>query len=290
MASMPSDAIPTIPHRLRYALSRWDDGGRQGQQAMRWRRPTWQATLPEHHDLLASLPDELDRTTVAKRAASAAHSEAQAVQAFVTAMVWGYGPTGYGAFRTARVLRENPQAPQTLREAAQLLRRDGGASAFAWLKEHRLHYLGVAFATKYLYFCNSPGSAPALILDRLVQRWLRQHANCHLRLDWHIGDYTRYLHMVGAWADQLGIAPDEVEYLMFSDTLSEEPGRSPWAPQHVATAILTESDDDGTTTVLEAIEDAASAFAALANVSPANVDDFERGIQQLRRILLARNT
>ncbi|MEV0897199.1 hypothetical protein [Actinoplanes sp. NPDC049802] len=59
---------------------------------MRWRRQTWQATVPEHHDLLASLPDAIDRATVAKRAACAADGEAEAVQTFVTAMVWGYGP------------------------------------------------------------------------------------------------------------------------------------------------------------------------------------------------------
>ncbi|WP_229069717.1 hypothetical protein [Actinoplanes sp. DH11] len=72
---MPNGAIPAIPHRLRYALARWDG------------------------------------------AAGAADSEAEAVQAFVTAMVWGYGPAGYGAFRTARILTKNPQAPQILRKA-----------------------------------------------------------------------------------------------------------------------------------------------------------------------------
>jgi hypothetical protein len=283
--------MPEIPHRLRYAQSRWEGGGRLGQPAMRWKRSTWQATLPEQSDLLASLPDHVDRAAVAKRASSAADGETQALRAFVTAMVWGYGPAGYGAFRTARVLRENPLAAGTLREAAQVLCREGGAAAFTWLAEHRLRYLGVAFATKYLYFCNAPGSAPALILDSLVQRWLRQHADCHLRLDWHVGDYTRYLHMVSAWADQLGIAPDDVEYLMFSDTLSQEPGRSPWAspPASTAAALIT-SDNDGTASILEAIEDAAAAFAALTDVSPVDVDDFERGIRQLKRILLTRST
>ncbi|MFF5076245.1 hypothetical protein ACFY36_04290 [Actinoplanes sp. NPDC000266] len=112
-----------------------------------------------------------------------------------------------------------------------------------------MRHLGVAFATKYLYFCNAPGSAPALILDSLVQRWLRQHTDCHLRLDWHAGDYTRYLHMVSTWA----------------------------------------ADNDGTASVLEAIEDAAAAFAALTDVSPVDVDDFERGIRQLKRILFTRS-
>jgi hypothetical protein len=285
---MPSDAVPAIPNRLREAFLRWDSGGRQGQPAMRWNRSTWQVTMPEHHDLLAGLPDRLGRTTVAKLGLRAADGETQAVQAFVAAMAWGYGPAGYGAFRAARVLRENPRAPEVLREAAQVVRRDGGATALAWLREHRLRYLGVAFATKYLYFCNGPDAPQALILDRLVQRWFGRHADCQIRLDWHVGDYGRYLRIIYAWACELDVTPDVVEYLIFSDILTEEPGGSPWAPQRTASGTAGEPEDDEATTVLEAIDDAAATFAALPNVSPADLDDFELGIRQLRRIVLAR--
>ncbi|MET8153121.1 hypothetical protein [Actinoplanes sp. NPDC005259] len=285
---MPSDTVPAIPNRLREAFLRWKGGGRQGQEAMSWNRSTWQVTLPEHHDLLKSLPDRLDRTTVAARGAGAADGEAQAEQAFIAAMAWGYGPAGYGAFRTARVLRENPQAPGVLREAAQVLRRDGGATAFAWLREHRLRFLGVAFATKYLYFCNGPDAQPALILDRLVQRWLRRHADCQVRLDWRVGDYHRYLGMAYAWASELDVTPDDVEYLIFSDMLTDEPGASPWAPRQSAVGAVAGPEDDDATAVLEAIDDAAASFAALPDVSPADLEDFERGIRQLRRIVLAR--
>ncbi|MEU7907062.1 hypothetical protein [Actinoplanes sp. NPDC049118] len=284
---MPSDTVPAIPNQLREAFLRWDSGGRQGQEAMRWNRSTWQVTIPEHRELLASLPDRLDRTTVAEWGAGAADGEAQAEQAFIAAMAWGYGPAGYGAFRAARVLRENPQAPGVLREAAQVVRRDGGATAFAWLREHRLRYLGVAFATKYLYFCNGPDAPPALILDRLVQRWLRRHADYQVRLDWRVGDYDRYLGMTYAWASELRVTPDDAEYLMFSDMLTEDPGGSPWAPQRASGAVDGPEDDEATT-VLEAIDDAAAIFAALPDVSPADLEDFERGIRQLRRIVLAR--
>ncbi|WP_204296756.1 hypothetical protein [Actinoplanes campanulatus] len=278
-----------MPNPLRVAFRRWDSGGRQGQEGMRWNRSTWQATVPEHHGLLSSLPERLDRTTVATWGAGAADGEAQAVQAFIAAMVWGYGPAGYGAYRAARVLRENPQAPAVLCEVAQVVRRDGGAEAFAWLREHRLRRLGVAFATKYLFFCNGPDAPPALILDRLVQRWLLRHADLQVRLDWHVGDYTRYLEMTYAWANELGVTPDCAEYLMFSDMLAEEPGRSPWAPRQVAASIVVEgAEDDEAGTVLEAIDDAAATFAALPNVTPGDLEDFERGIRQLRRIVLAR--
>ncbi len=246
---------------------------------------TWQTTLSEHHALLASLPDEIDRKTVARIAASAAEGEQQAVQSFIAAMVWGYGPIGYGAFRTARVLRENPQSPAVLHQTAQIVRRDGGAAAFEWLKQHRLHQLGVSFATKYLYFCNAPDAPRALILDRLVQRWLRVHAGCHVRLDWHSRDYGRYLDTATTWARELDTNPDTVEYLMFSDSLKEQPESRPFALRPSGSPD-DKSDQEETTTVLEALDDAANAFAALPGTTPADVDDFERGLRQLRRIVL----
>ena len=195
----------------------------------------------------------------------------------------------YGAFRAARVLRENRQSPATLCRAAQVVRRDGGEAAFGWLKRNRLHWLGVAFATKYLYFCSGPDAPPALIVDRVVQRWLRRHADCHVRLNWHVGDYGRYLETAAAWAGELGITPDEVEYLVFSDCLLEEPGSSPWARLPIAGAVA-EFDREEVSAVLEALDDAGNAFAALPGTSAADADDFERGLRQLRRIVLARNS
>ena len=76
---------------------------------------------------------------------------------------------------------------------------------------------------------------------------------------------------------------------MFSDSLLEEPGSSPWAPQPIAGAVA-ESDQEEVSAVLEALDDADNAFAALPGTRSADVDDFERGLRQLRRIVLARNS
>ncbi|MEU4218061.1 hypothetical protein [Actinoplanes sp. NPDC026623] len=75
---------------------------------------------------------------------------------------------------------------------------------------------------------------------------------------------------------------------MFSDMLSEEPGASPWATPGRAAITAASLEDDETSAVLEAIDDAAAGFAALSGVSPADMDDFERGVRQLRRIVLTR--
>ncbi|SCF16047.1 hypothetical protein GA0074695_3880 [Micromonospora viridifaciens] len=273
---MANDCDP-VPNRLRELLVRWNNGGRQPQNGIGWNRSTWQATLPEHRDLFAQLPDRVDREYVAKRGSRAVEGEDAAVQAFVTAMVWGYGRVGYGAFRTARVLRENHDAPRILREVALKTRRDGGAEAFERLKQHRLRYLGVSFATKYLFFCSDAETSPALVLDRRVQRWLWQHAGCHFSLNWNVEDYRRYLRLVTKWARELDLSPDEVEYLMFADDGSQ---------QTASEKVFEESDEFA---VLDALDEAVAAFAALpGDIEPNDLEDFERGVRQLRRIVLAR--
>ncbi|MFG1834104.1 8-oxoguanine DNA glycosylase OGG fold protein [Micromonospora chersina] len=276
MIVMPNDCF-SVPNRLRELLHRWDAEGRRPQGEIGWNRTTWLASLTEHQDLLAELPDRLGRDHVTERGRRADEGENKAVRAFVTAMVWGYGRVGYGAFRTARVLRENDEAPRILREVASKTRRDGGAEAFEWLKRHRLRYLGVSFATKYLFFCSDAAASPALVLDRRVQRWLWQYAACHVSLDWNVEDYRRYLCLVTKWAQDLDLRPDEVEYLMFADDGSQ---------RKTAEEVSEESDEFA---VLDALDEAAAAFAALpGDIDPDDLEDFERGVRQMRRIVLAR--
>ncbi len=57
-----------------------------------------------------------------------------------------------------------------MRVAARV-RTAGGPAGFEELVSRRLAWLGVAFATKYLFFCGQGyDSAPAPVLDRLVRQ------------------------------------------------------------------------------------------------------------------------
>ncbi|MFJ6154546.1 8-oxoguanine DNA glycosylase OGG fold protein [Micromonospora profundi] len=276
MIAMSNDCVP-VPSRLRELLRRWVAEGRQPQGGMIWNRSTWLASLPEHQGLLAELPDRLDRDHVKELGRRAGNSPGEAVRAFVATMVWGYGLVGYGAFRTARVLRENDEAPRILREVALRTRRDGGADAFEWLGQHRLRYLGVSFATKYLFFCGGAEASPALVLDRRVQRWLSRYADLHVSLNWNADDYRRYLCLVTDWSRELDLKPDELEYLMFADDGS----------QQIAAEMVSGNFDE--VAVLDALDEAATAFAELPGGTDLyDLDDFERGVRQLRRIVLAR--
>jgi hypothetical protein len=98
-------------------------------------------------------------------------------------MAWGYGRVGYGPYRVHRVLETTLDAGSILQSAAGELGSGGPVRAYVLLGEHgaaRLPGLGPAFGTKFLYFCSPSGASPALILDRLVADWLREHAGLRL--------------------------------------------------------------------------------------------------------------
>jgi hypothetical protein len=171
-----------VPSAVAGVVGDWQAGGRPRQQGIGWPRERWLAAFPETADALQALPVRLDRGTVGAACAGAAGSPAAAWQAFVVVMAWGYGTVGYGAWRTARILQGDSHAPDRLASVAQQLGERGALDAYGLLGGAcRLRGLGPAFGTKYLYFCPQAAAGPrALILDRLVARWLARNARVSL--------------------------------------------------------------------------------------------------------------
>jgi len=100
----------------------------------------------------------------------------------------------------------------------------------------RLPYLGPAFGTKFLYFCSSTGGRPALILDRLVARWLRENVGLVLNeVRWSVSTYASYLKTMFGWADELAVAADELEACIFSAQAGLV--ASHWAPADQASRV-----------------------------------------------------
>lgn len=297
-ALMSNGGVAAVPPRLRQLAEAWTSAGKPPQSGIGWRLKSWQAAFPKHEKLFKALPNPLDRAAVTVLAQAADVDKDAAEAAFVAAMVWGYGNVGYGPFRTARVLAENRAATGTLRDVAAVLRSDGGPDAFAWLRKNRLTWLGVAFATKYLYFCSVPSQpAPALVLDRLVQRWLQEHAEMWVRLDWRVADYRNYVEAAVGWADALAIGPADVEYLMFADAAASSTG-SQWSTPAFISAIGDVDHLAGRAlpaegvALLEILDEAGEAFAALPDGAhdggPDAAAEFDRGLRHLRQLVLAR--
>ena len=183
--------------------------------------------------------------------------------------------------------------------AARIAQDEGGPAAFGWLaqRQYRLHYLGVAFATKYLFFCAAGGkSQPALVLDRLVRDWMFSVLEWPLSLEWDADDYREYVDTVCTWAAELGIEPGNLEMIVFQLAANADP-QSLWSAPELFASISPENSvsvpgdvPHSASALLEMLDDAASMFASNASKTEvADVADFERGIRDLKRIILTRH-
>jgi hypothetical protein len=176
--------------------------------------------FPSHAATFAALPEHLDRTAIRRACVHASMSPADAERSFLAVMAWGYGRVGYGPFRVRRVLDAAPNAGVQLQAAAGAAAEGRPVEAYTCLGDHgaaRLPYLGPAFGTKFLYFCSSTAKRPALILDRLVARWLRENVGLAFNeVRWSVSTYTRYLETMVGWAGELAVAADQLEVCIFS--------------------------------------------------------------------------
>jgi hypothetical protein len=215
-----------IPDRVRQLIDRWVEDGTPGQPPIPWPRQRWLEDFPGNAAALGRLPDRLDRAAVRTACADASRSPAQAVEAFLAVMAWGFGDSvGYGRYRTGRILASRSDSAPRLHAVAQAIVTDGplaGYLALASPRASRLHGLGPSFGTKLLYFWQPADRRPrALILDAFVAKWLEDEVDWRLDpLPWSVDTYRRYLDQMHAWAEVLGIEPDELEMCIFQDEAS----------------------------------------------------------------------
>lgn len=218
-----------IPHDLAETLS--EDFPSQKAftyPADRWR--SWTGHLEGNAALLDALPAALDRATTARVVEEQLARTPRGVgPAFTVAMMWGHGFSGYGPYRTARILTGaisplgcplSGDVLARLSDSADIARRDGPVEGYRFLNTQpgRIGGLGPAFFTKWLYFATargqigSPTAAP--ILDALVVTWFREHADSPLRAG-YTDDYARYVETLTAWGAPNGLAPAQVEERIF---------------------------------------------------------------------------
>ncbi|TCK21569.1 hypothetical protein [Pseudonocardia endophytica] len=233
-----------VPPALRVTFGRWVENGRPTQEPVRWRRATWEkqfsANVLVHREPYISRPD------VAHYAGSI-ETDDDAVRAFIASMIWGYGTVGYGAYRTRKILEENPGADARLLEVARLARTGDWGAAFTAASDPGLTYLGVAFGTKYLYFCSLAAgvdTAIAPVLDGVVAQWLAMNTSFQPTTSgWNLADYRRYVELMHGWADELSgaadqipVRADDVEQLIFDSEW--EPPETLQSPRAEITSLL----------------------------------------------------
>lgn len=146
-----------LPDALIAAFDRWVAAGRPAQVAAAWNRTSWTSRLPKHANVFDRLGDKPLTRQAATEWAKHIATPKQTIDAFIVAMVWGHGPVGYGAYRTAGVL-EGPAFETAIFELAQVAAISGGLASYLHVSERRranpsfLRYLGPAFGTKFIYF------------------------------------------------------------------------------------------------------------------------------------------
>lgn len=230
----------TTPPVLIDTYTRWHQAGRPRQVKSSWNIEAWVRQLPEYESLLRSFPSGSIGRQDGIDLVGKVTDEESAVNAFLLSMVWGYGPVGYGPFRTRRVLN-GKDAPARLLEVARIAQSEGGLPAFKQIAGKRqqdrgyLKFLGPAFGTKYLYFLTAaiPAVETTPVLDAVVERWFRQNlpGSPVSSFSWQTGSYEAFLRYLQEWSTALAGAGnddlklDDVEYLIFASGASFENNR-----------------------------------------------------------------
>lgn len=244
-----------MPEVLAHTYERWNRASRPAQVASHWNPKAWSRQLPQYASFFDDLgTDHLNRVEAVEKAPVVV-DENTAVEVFLLAMLWGYGPVGYGPFRTRRIL-DRPEAKSELLEVARVAHQEGGLAAFELVAARRrastfLKWLGPAFGTKYIYFLTAKdrGSQPAPVMDAVIYRWFRKHTpDRPLRVGyWDSASYRRFLDSLAEWAQEIGhrygheVGLDDVEYLIFAEGSRFEGNEwsESWeAEQHAATPAL----------------------------------------------------
>lgn len=218
--------LDPVPATLRDLVASYLEAGRPPQPGIRWPRGRWVDAFPEHTEMLEGMPGLLDRDALKALCSDAAGSAEAAERAFVAVMAWGFGGAANGPSRTLQVLTATPLAGERLAVAAETLATDGPMAAYRRLaatQSSRLPWLGPAFGTKYLYFCQLPSaSVRALILDDPVAAWLRRETSVRASPSvWSSSTYEDYMRLMAGWASDLGCTPEDIEQCISTSMASE---------------------------------------------------------------------
>ena len=216
--------LAEVPDRLRVLVEK-DREAPVEQPAVAVDYERWCRRLVAHEQIVRALPAKLDRASVRDFVLSCGDGPDGAVRAFIATQIWGYGATGYGPFRLREALG-HPDLPRALVRARERLNLGEPAEAFrALCVDQKIPWTGTSFGTKYLYFTDPLGKA--LILDSVVAEWLLTRAGLVVRGQRDARHYASWLAHADWWAQELRVATDRLEMLIFTDGLGED---SSWSP------------------------------------------------------------
>ncbi len=196
---------------------------------------TWMRYFGYDNDFRALIdryPERLCRQSLADIGKWVIDKQATVRQLFLAAMLWGFGTTGYGAYRTDAML-STPDATEQIDTTFDLVAHGNIYRAY---KALNLNKCGPSFKSKFLYAAGlALDSKPLpLVLDSVVANALHKLMSAagidhteYLSLTWdsygtscsvqeYPAGYERYVALLNDWANQLGVRPDDIEFYLFS--------------------------------------------------------------------------
>jgi len=182
-------------------------------------------------EITQRFPDGITRGNIKDLSIGAINDHTQFRKFFLATMIWGYGTSGFGAFRTSQMLND-ALAPQMIQMAVE------GVIAGQILNVYEqfgLRFCGPAFFTKFFYFIGLGGNLNPLplIFDSRVAQHFRVLANDEglnfadfarvqenkqgriVSLSRYPEGYVCYVNLMNQWAHELNCRPDSIELFLF---------------------------------------------------------------------------
>jgi hypothetical protein len=195
-------------------ISKWKGEGMPKQPGCIWPQTKWITAFPQYANLFSTAPKLLTRDFVGEKAQHSIKTE-DPLSAFLISMAWGYGMTGYGRYRTNKVIK-NAGFIEVLRKSGELAMSGDPVSAFKVFEIAKPAGIKVAFATKYLYFASRELSREALILDSILVKYLKAITGYKYKLmQFRSNDYAHYLNFMETQAKANKISAGNLEEAIF---------------------------------------------------------------------------
>ncbi|MGH9121576.1 MAG: hypothetical protein ACRDYC_06470 [Acidimicrobiales bacterium] len=191
-------------------------------QRVPWTPQPWAVVFSTRPVAYRLLRDHAEATGGIARAFLHSLADGDPVELFLATMAWGFGNTGYGPSRVAKMLA-TPDVEQKIARIVEVVQVQGaGLGWWALLEGHKIQSLGMAFGTKLLTFAGYSVSEPPrpLVLDARVRAGLQRLAGRTVppagQTVWR-RHYLAYLELAETWGSWPGWdqGPEVVEFSLF---------------------------------------------------------------------------
>jgi hypothetical protein len=197
------------------------------EQPIRWKPAAWKRAdlevIRPEIDAAEHVSEELEdgRQCIRRKHVLRLRSEFGERGVFAATMIWGYGPVGYGASRTARIVSSHSRDDLGRRLAPLAVAASRGPGD-AWDaitdKDTRIRGLGTAFGTKVTYFLASSADrppAPLPLIADINTSWAIWDLCAIPRSAFGRSNYLCYVETAHRWAQELQCPVDEIERALF---------------------------------------------------------------------------